>query len=698
MTDRFDIENFPLLKLALPLITGIVIGWQCNVEMLHIAALFVISLSAVGVGLFARAPRWLFGVGAVGVMLAVGLFLVSCDRREAQPRWGGQKVQCEAQLLEVPCMGGAATRALAYVTAQGVQPDERSEGVVNIYFANSVEAEALRVGERILFEAVIKNPANAGNPAEFDVERYMRVKGVSGSVYLPVGGWESAGPGALTLKMRALALRERVVSVYESLGFEGDDLALLSAFSVGEKRGFPQLLRDAYSDAGISHLLALSGLHLGIFYMVLVWLLGFMRGGRVLYVLRELVVVTLLWGFAFVAGLTASVVRAAILFTAVSLGRCLRRDGSSLNSLALAAMLMLLWSPRLLFDVSFQLSFAAVTSIVLIARPLQEIVRWEKGGKVYRIFTSALAVSLAAQVGVMPFVWYYFGTFPLYFLLANLLLVPLATLLMSLVVLLWAAAPVSFLQQSVAWLLSCLLSFMNWVVGAVASLPAASLLLPRVGVAGACCTALLLALFFGGVVRRKWWVAGVSAVVASLLLVLNIFAERGGQDGEYIMLFNNRKSAALLAVDKSGCYVLSSVPQLDADVSVMEPYIERERCGVPRWVEQGDTAVSYSGGLLSFAGVRLQLLADDCWRSDSVSRSVDAVLLCRGFLGPVDELLLHYPTSCLLLDGSLYDGSRRRILREAARAGVPAVDIGAVGALKITGGEGLFAVETMRGK
>ena len=234
MTSRFDIEDYPLLKLALPLIAGIIIGWQCDVDMLHVAALFVVAFLAVGAGLFRFAPRWLFGAGAVGVMLAVGLFSVTCERREAQPRWGKEKLSCEAQLLEVPYMGAASTRALAYVTARGALPGERSEGVVNIYFANSVEAEALRVGERLLFEAVIKNPANAGNPAEFDVGRYMRVKGVSGSLYLPVEGWESVGLGRMTLRMRALALRERVVRMYESLGFEGNNLSLLSAFSVGE--------------------------------------------------------------------------------------------------------------------------------------------------------------------------------------------------------------------------------------------------------------------------------------------------------------------------------------------------------------------------------------------------------------------------------------------------------------------------------
>ena len=230
----FDIKNYPLLKLALPLILGIAIGWQCNIDVLHIATLFAVSLLAVAAGFSSRLPAWLFGAGATGVMLAVGLFIVSFDKKDVAPLWSGDKVACEAQLMENPYMGGAATRALAYVVACEARAGVRSEWVVELYFANSVEAESLRVGEKISFEAVIKNPANAGNPAEFDAARYMRVKGISGSLFLPVDGWRSLGMGDLSLSMRALALRNKILKMYEGLGFEGDALSLLAAFSVGE--------------------------------------------------------------------------------------------------------------------------------------------------------------------------------------------------------------------------------------------------------------------------------------------------------------------------------------------------------------------------------------------------------------------------------------------------------------------------------
>ncbi len=700
---EFDIKNYPLLKLALPLIGGIVVGWLCNVDLLHTATLFALSLLAVAAGFSSRLPAWLFGVGATGAMLAVGLFVITCDKAVETPRWSGRKVACEAQLLEVPYMGGVATRALAYVVADaGSVAGERSEGCVNIYFANSVEVEALRVGEKVRFEAVIENPRNAGNPAEFDVERYMRLKGVSGSVFLPVGGWQSVGMGNVSLQMRALALRDDIVKMYERQGFEGNALSLLAAFSVGEKRGFSQELKEVYSDAGVSHLLALSGLHLGLFYMVVVTLLGFAGGSRKWYIARELFALLLLWVFAFVAGLTPSIVRAAVLFSLVSVGRCLRRDSSSLNSLAFAAMVMLLFSPRLLFDISFQLSFSAVLAIILLTPWLRELFGCNKRGRLYRSAVSLLAVSFSAQVGVLPFVWYYFGTFPLYFLFANLLLVPLATVLMTLVILLWVTVPVPLVQQCIAWLLSWLLAFMNGVVEFVASLPAASVMLPQVGVAGACFTAFMLVAFFYCVMRRRYLFAALISMAAVVTVMLNIFTDNDTDYSDSVLLFNNNKSGVALVLPQgSEGYVVSSVPKFDSDADrVLVPFMEREAITSVLWLESPytDSCVSYSNGLLSFAGVRMQLLADDCWLSDSLQHPVDVLWLCRGFLGPVERLLEVYPASCIVLDGSLYAGSRRRLLRECGAAGVGCIDISQLGAVKLKADGGNFSVETMRGK
>lgn len=703
MEGGFDIKNYPLLKLLLPFMAGIIIGWLCNAGVLHIAALFVVSAVVLVAGLAESVPRWLFGVGAAGAFLSIGLFVAVCDKEEHEPSWRNGKVSCEAVLLEVPYMGGVTTNVLAHVTVCDSSRLERvrNEGRVNLYFMNCVEAEGLDVGDKVRFTTEIKNPQGAGNPAEFDIVRYMRVKGITGSALLPAGEWARCGAAPLSLEMRALVLRSRIIAMYEDAGFEGDRLSLLSAFSVGERRGFSDELRDAYANAGVSHILALSGLHLGIFYMVLLFLFSFAGNGRVAVVVREIAVIILLWAFAIVAGLSPSVVRAAILFTIISVGRCLRRDSSSLNSLAFAAMCMLLFAPRLLFDVSFQLSFAAVAAVLLLTPLFERLLRVDRFGRVYRFFASLTAVSLAAQLGVLPFVWYYFGTFPVYFLFTNMFVVPFATLLMILVVALWVFAFVPLLNSCIVWLLSLSLGLMNGFVEFVASVPGASATLPRIGVCGALLAALAIALFFWGVATRRHWLWQVTVVACIGLTVLNIFAT-DKRDEDYILVFNNRKSAALLAVESGGgCYMLSSVPQFDFDGAwVVEPFTAREGLDAPVWLSAGDSlpSVSFDSGLVSFGGLRLQLLADDCWRGSGVQRPVDALLLCRGFLGPVEELLSVFPARCVILDGSLFEGSRKRLARECKVAGVPFVDVSVMGAVKVAAHGENFSIVSMRGK
>ena len=215
--------------------------------------------------------------------------------------------------------------------------------------------------------------------------------------------------------------------------------------TIGDKSELTSEITETFSSVGASHILALSGLHLGIFYMILSVLLPMWRNKRAFTLLRELLILMIIWSFVFVAGLSASLTRAALLFTIFSFGRCLRRDASSLNSLALAAIVMLLFSPRSLFDVSFQLSFAAVFSILLLRPSLRRLLAADRYGKVYGYVADVVTLSIAAQIGTFPFVWYYFGTFPLYFLFTNMLVVPVAFIIMSLAVLLWLSSPITYL-------------------------------------------------------------------------------------------------------------------------------------------------------------------------------------------------------------------------------------------------------------
>lgn len=683
---------------------GIAVGYMCDVSASHILYLFVISAAAFVFSLFRFAPKWLFGAAAMALMFTAGLFVEAKEHERKAPEWGGEKRRYSATLLEMPAMRGTNVKALARVEQQDgeVADNVRDCGNVYLYFQPSVDTERLKVGDRLSFEGMVLPPENSGNPAEFDIEKYYYIKDITGTCFVAADKWEYLPAKRKTLRMHALALRSRAVGLYERLGFENKELALLSALTLGEKRDFPQELKESYSAAGASHVLALSGLHLGILYILLAFVLPTLNGRFIYRLLRETVIVLLLWAFAFVAGLSPSLVRSATLFTLMSAGRLLSRDVSPVSSLSFAAIAMLLFSPHLLFDVSFQLSFAAVFSILLLAPALQELFKVHEHGALYGYIINMLILSFTAQAGTLPFVWYYFGVFPLYFLLTNIIVVPLAFVVMALAVLLWAMSPLPFMQQPVAYILKWTIAGMNGAVEFVAGMPGAAYALPPLDIFGAVLVAVSLLLLSFSLIERRWQVAAFASVISLALLATAVVSQDKTDDENHLLIYNNRKNPLLHAVCGNGeNRLISTVPQADAQYEyVSQPYIKREKLDSPVWAgyDYSDEYVSCIDGTVMFGGLKVKLLDNSYWNENEYSEPVDILVLCRGFLGKIKDAVEVYPPSCLVIDASLYKRSRERIIRECSQLGIDAVDIASLGAVKVIPSADSFDLIPMRGK
>ena len=263
-----------------------------------------------------------------------------------------------------------------------------------------------------------------------------------------------------------LAQRAKLLDRLSKNGVDGSVYAVVAAMALGDKSQLTKELRETYAVTGASHVLALSGLHLGIIYTLLSLLLNRRRW----QIVSQVVIIVCIWLFVFLVGMSASVVRSAVMLTVYGLLSLGHRDKMSVNTLAFAAIVMLLFNPRSLFDIGFQLSFMAVLSILLYY-PLFEGV-WSQSfllnHRVFKWVWTMLAVSCAAQIGVAPLIAYYFGRFSNYFLLTNFIVVPAATLILylSLVVLLIPAF---------AYLLIYIVNTLNLLLLWMATLPGASI-------------------------------------------------------------------------------------------------------------------------------------------------------------------------------------------------------------------------------
>ena len=267
------------------------------------------------------------------------------------------------------------------------------------------------------------------------------------------------------------AMQERLYHRLAKAGLHGDELATVGALTLGYKQGLDKELKRHFQASGAAHVLAVSGLHTGILYGLVWWLLTL--GGRFKprYENRagrwtvSLIIIAVMWAYAWLTGMTPSVVRAVIMVTMVEISRMAYRDPISLNSIAAAAVLILIFRPTDLWSVSFQLSFAATTAIVLTADSMGTIIHYNHLrsrflGRIINWIIGMMLVSLAAQLGTLPITIYYFHQVSMYFLLTNLIVLPLATLLVPFGMVTvalggsWLGIVFGYITQTLAWLMN----------------------------------------------------------------------------------------------------------------------------------------------------------------------------------------------------------------------------------------------------
>ncbi|SEQ12236.1 ComEC/Rec2 family competence protein [Flavobacterium urocaniciphilum] len=261
--------------------------------------------------------------------------------------------------------------------------------------------------------------------------------------------------------------KSKLLNSYPIESFKKDNYNLLMALLFGEKTELSKDLSNNYANAGIIHILAISGLHIALIYGIILWLtkpLQKLRKGKISIFIISL---SILWFYALLAGFSASIVRAVVMFSIIALAKVLNRQNNVYNSLALSAFVLLLINPNYVFDIGFQLSFAAVLSIVIF----QPLVRKYSYSKYYLIreTKSLLLISLVAQIGVLPLTLYYFGQFPLLFLVANVVAIPLSSVILILGLIL---IPLNFLLPQIAikvsifvnYLIEVMNKFTTWIV------------------------------------------------------------------------------------------------------------------------------------------------------------------------------------------------------------------------------------------
>ncbi len=350
------------------------------------------------------------------------------------------------------------------------------KGKIIIYFEkDSLIAPAKRTqivtyGSRICFSKKLQPIKNTGNPGAFDYKRYCAFQGIYYQVYLKPADYYIL-PSKEFNKLRQLLFdtRKYILNVLREHIPGQKESGLAEALLIGYKDDLDKNLVQSYSNTGVVHVIAISGLHVGLIYWLLAVMVKPLTKRKSLRFLKPLLTITGLWLFTFLAGGSPSVVRSAVMFTFIVVGQNFSRKISIYNSLAASAFLLLCYHPFWLWDVGFQLSYAAVLSIVIFMKPIYNL--WFVENKLLDGVWKLNAVTLSAQILTIPMCLYYFHQFPNFFLITNLVAVPLSSVILLGELSLFVGVLLPAVAQKIGWLLHWLIWMMNTFIERIDRLP-----------------------------------------------------------------------------------------------------------------------------------------------------------------------------------------------------------------------------------
>ncbi|MEG1586358.1 MAG: ComEC/Rec2 family competence protein [Bacteroidales bacterium] len=395
------------------------------IPLLFVSGIILLSVSFFPLSAVAKYKlRHLFGIGTCCLFFLLGIW--SMKQNQLSPALP-ETDRCiiSARLKSEPVEKKNTYQAYATLlnvrdTANTPFPDSLT--TVLLYLPKDSVTTLLQCGDLLIGSGSLRKIKNNGNPEEFNFARYMRHKRIFYAASLYSYTHQKAPP-SVNLSQRALVARNYLLSHLKPLIYDPQAFIFLSAITLGDRQDLLPETRADFSRSGISHILAVSGLHTGIIFLLIMVLLSPLR----LFGLKRMVytaAVLLMWGYAFLTGLSPSVIRAVCMISILLAGKILNEDSNSLNTLFITAFFMLLIHPGYLFDVGFQLSFLAVLSILIYYPALRQLIPFSGIGKK---ITDLLAVTVSAQILVLPISLYYFHLLPIWFLPANIIIIPLLT-------------------------------------------------------------------------------------------------------------------------------------------------------------------------------------------------------------------------------------------------------------------------------
>lgn len=479
-THAIRLKKHPFVRLLACLVVGIVGQWfgQCTPMLLFVG----FGATSVLLAGFALAPsplifiiNWLRGILVLLLFVCAGAIITFAKDARHNPRWVASRYQpgqtvlltMEEPLVEKP----KSWKALASVTAvQDGHGWQKVYGKAIVYFYKGSKQPPIQYGTQIIVYKALQPIKNSGNPGAFNYEQYCLLQQIAYQTFIyPSDFVLVPGNQGNSFQQVLYKLRDAAIAALKNNIPGEKESGVAEALLIGYRADLDADLVQAYTNTGVIHIVAISGLHLAMIYALLVGIWGLLPTNKFTNLAKPISIFIFLWAFTLLAGGAPSIGRAAVMFSFLVLGEVLGKKTNTYNNLAASAFFLLVYNPFYLWDAGFILSYSAVLSIVAFYRPVHNwfYVKNKLLNKVWE----ATAVTISAQILTVPVILFYFHQFANMFLVANFIAVPLSGFILYGELLLLLVSAIAPLAQWVGFAVGLMIQLLDGFIEYINRLP-----------------------------------------------------------------------------------------------------------------------------------------------------------------------------------------------------------------------------------
>ncbi|NML20349.1 ComEC family competence protein [Pseudoflavitalea sp. G-6-1-2] len=481
-------KQAPFLRMLIPAVAGIIIQHYCDLHWW-----FAITLALISIGVLLLLPRAsiavlfrfrpVLSIASILLLFSAGALRMQQTMTSLQspalPRISDTLHSFTAVIQEPLSQKSNSLKtvvAIRQILDENQQPAPFQTRMLLYFQKNSIKAAQLKYGAGIAFHKRISPVKATGNPGSFNYQEYLKKEGIHHQVFLTDADFiitDRPIQHREIFRKHLFELRDRIIGILSTHIPGAKEAGLAEALLIGYKDDLDKQLIQSYSNTGVIHVIAISGLHLGIIYLLLAAICKPLANKKSMRILRPVFIISGLWLFSILSGASPSVLRSAVMFSCLAIGDSLVKQTSIYNSLAASAFLLLCYNPYWIWDAGFQLSYTAVLSIALFQQPIYQLRSFSSKWK--DTIWKLTSTTLAAQILTFPVSLFLFHQFPVFFLITNLIAIPLSSIILLGEIFLCLVAFIPFLAKATGTLLAWLIKGMNIVVETMDTIPFASI-------------------------------------------------------------------------------------------------------------------------------------------------------------------------------------------------------------------------------